>query len=73
MSEQCLQYGHENSVLCTSAASAGHEGAVQILLGHGADVSARTKGGRSALHYAASKGHVRVAQVLSEAGARWLP
>lgn len=51
-----------------SAASGGHEGAVQLLLGAGADACAVNSTGRSALHYAASKGHVRVAQILIEAG-----
>lgn len=41
---------------------------MQLLLKAGADVHARTRGGRSALHYAASKGHLRVAKVLIEAG-----
>lgn len=61
-----------NSAVC-AAASAGHEGAVQFLLKAGADVNARTKGGRSALHYVASKGHARVAKVLIEAGINSLP
>jgi Ankyrin repeats (many copies) len=56
------------TLMCDVAASAGHEGAVQLLLEAGADVNARTKGGRSALHYAASKGHIRVAKILIEAG-----
>lgn len=51
-----------------SAASGGHEGAVQLLLGAGADACAVNSTKRSALHYAASKGHVRVAQILIEAG-----
>eukprot|EP00892_Ulva_mutabilis_P007741 jgi/Ulvmu1/5339/UM022_0133.1 len=52
-----------------SAASGGHEGTIQLLLGAGADASAVNSTERSALHYAASKGHVRVAQILIEAGA----
>ena len=55
-------------LLYAAAASSGHEGTVQLLLKGGADVNARTKGGRSALHYTASKGHIRVAKVLIEAG-----
>lgn len=51
-----------------SAASGGHEGTAQLLLGAGADVCAVNSTQRSALHYAASKGHVRVAQILIEAG-----
>jgi ankyrin repeat protein len=55
-------------LLCGAAASAGHEGVVQLLLEAGADVNARTKRGCSALHYTASKGHIRVAKILIEAG-----
>lgn len=51
-----------------SAASGGHEGTVQLLLGAGADPCAVNSTGRSALHYAASKGHVRIAQIIIEAG-----
>lgn len=56
-----------------SAASGGHEGTVQLLLGSGADARAVNNTGRSALHYAASKGHVRVSQILIEAGLVPLP
>lgn len=56
-----------------SAASGGHEGTVQLLLGAGADACAVNNTLRSALHYAASKGHVRVAQILIEAGTSTIP
>jgi hypothetical protein len=62
-----------HKLLRAAAASAGHEGAVQCLLQAGADVNARTKMGRNALHYAASKGHARVTMVLIEAGRASLP
>jgi hypothetical protein len=40
-------------------------------LGHtGADVAAANKGGRVALHYAASKGHVAIADLLLKRGAK---
>jgi ankyrin repeat protein len=56
------------TVYCSAAASAGHEGVAQLLLGAGAKAQSKNLGGQTALHYASSKGHARVAQILIEAG-----
>jgi ankyrin repeat protein len=51
------------------AASAGRAAAVQILLAHGADVSAADDGGGTPLEYAAFNGHAASVQLLERAGA----
>eukprot|EP00955_Chlamydomonas_euryale_P110589 366009-Chlamydomonas_euryale.AAC.7 len=52
-----------------SAISAGREAIAEYLLGLGADVSASNSGGQTALHYAASKGHIACLRLLVRAGA----
>ncbi|KAK3913419.1 Ankyrin-1 [Frankliniella fusca] len=48
------------------AALRGRAGLVRVLLGHGADPLHRDKHNRTALHYAAQKGHVEVIRALRE-------
>jgi 26S proteasome non-ATPase regulatory subunit 10 len=52
----------------TSACSSGHELVVRCLIAAGANPNLTNNGGRTALHYAASKGHLRIAQMLLEEG-----
>ncbi len=51
------------------AAAAGLASVVGLLLDRGADVTARDKAGRTAVHYATRHGHTRVAALLMEAAA----
>lgn len=55
-----------------SAASSGKDEIVQQLISSGAHVNAANDMKRSALHFAASKGHVRIVQMLLEAGVRFM-
>ena len=50
--------------ICQSAASAGHVAVVSFLLANGAKATSANSGGRTALHYAASKGRAEVARLL---------
>jgi ankyrin repeat protein len=52
-----------------AAAASGHLPLVDLLLRHGADVSAKTSGGASSLHAACGRGHAAVVQRLVKAGA----
>jgi hypothetical protein len=57
---------------CTALYGAAHEGNVrcmQVLIGYGADVEARTVGGRSPIMIASSLGHLECLKVLIEARA----
>ncbi|KAM5342659.1 hypothetical protein ACJ41O_013625 [Fusarium nematophilum] len=51
------------------AAFQGHEKTAQLLLGHGADVDAKERYGKTALHMASSEGHLKIAQILLDGGA----
>lgn len=51
------------------AAVTGRSQAVRMLISHGSNVNARSRGGICPLHYAAIEGHVDTIQALLEAGA----
>ena len=51
------------------AAFYGHEDAVRVLLGAGADVNIRNANGYTPLHFAVPRGHVEVVRLLLDAGA----
>ena len=51
------------------AAEQGHVGVARLLLDHGADVTATTHEGATALHWAAFHDHVEVAALLMSHGA----
>ncbi|KAL0660785.1 hypothetical protein Bca4012_097622 [Brassica carinata] len=55
-------FGHSQAPL-HSTASIGKAELVEILLTRGADVNVKNNGGRTALHYAASKGWLEIAQL----------
>jgi ankyrin repeat protein len=55
-----------------SSSSSGYADVVQHLLACGANVAAVNSSERTALHYAASKGHARIVQLLLEAGVQGL-
>jgi ankyrin repeat protein len=46
-----------------------HPEKIRLLLDHGADVNVVAPGGKTALHYAATAGHIRVVQLLFDRGA----
>jgi ankyrin repeat protein len=47
------------------AAEKGHEAVVRLLLEKGADLNAKTRDGKTALHLAAEEGHETVVQLLT--------
>ena len=51
------------------AASSGHWGMVQVLLGQGAELDAADNNGWVAIHHASNAGFVDVAKLLVESGA----
>ena len=53
-----------------AAAHNGHREVVTMLLGHGADASIADKQGKTALAWAEARGHVKVAQALSDLTAK---